>query len=56
MAMQVSELNLKDFSVLEDQLVGVDVAYFHEILEKLKESSPDKIDNAYLVKLIDEMF
>lgn len=55
-AMQVSELNLKDFSVLEEQLVGVDVAYFTEIISKLKEQNSDKIDDAYLIKLIDEMF
>jgi len=55
-AMQVSELNLKDFSILEEQLIGVDVAYFSEILSKLKETNPDKIDNTYLSQLIDEMF
>jgi hypothetical protein len=54
--MQVSEMNLKDFKVLEEQLIGVDVAYFHEIIEKLKEKNPDTIDTSYLVQLIEEMF
>ncbi len=54
--MQVSELNLKDISVLEDQLTGVDVAYFIEIIEKLREKDPEKVNAAYLVEIIDRMF
>ena len=55
-AMQVSKLDLTNFNVLEEQLIGVDVAYFSEIIAKLKETNSDKIDDTYLVKLIDEMF
>lgn len=55
-AMQVSELNLKDFSILNEQLIGVDVAYFHEIIQKLKEANPNSIDTSYLIQLIDEIF
>ena len=29
---QISELNLKDYNVLEEQLIGVDIAYFCELL------------------------
>lgn len=54
--MQISELNLKDVNVLQEQLIGVDVAYFHEIIEKLKSVNSNTVDAAYLVKLIDELF
>lgn len=54
--MQVSELDLKDIKVLEDQLTGVDVAYFIELVNKLKEKDPAKVNSAYLVEIIDRMF
>jgi hypothetical protein len=56
MAMQISELNLKDVTVLEDQLTGVDTAYFIQLLERLKEKDPEKVDAAYLVEIIDRIF
>lgn len=56
MALQVSELNLKDITVLEDQLTGVDCAYFCEVMQKLKENDPEKINSAYLVEILDRMF
>lgn len=56
MAMQVSQLNLSDPAVLEDQLTGVDVAYFMEVLAKVKESDPEKVSSAYLIEIIDRMF
>lgn len=56
MVMQASELNLKDISVLEDQLTGVDAAYFCEVISKLKESDPEKVNSAYLIEIIDRMF
>ena len=49
-------LNLKDFKVLEEQLTGVDVAYFHEILNKMQSKDPELVDFAYLSTLIDEIF
>lgn len=55
-ALQISELNLKDIKVLEDQLTGVDVAYFIEVVNKLKEKDPEKVNSAYLVEIIDRMF
>jgi hypothetical protein len=54
--MQISELNLQDFKVLEEQLTGVDVAYFREILDKIKEKDPSLVDFAYLSTLIDQLF
>lgn len=55
--MNLKQYDLNDFNVLEDQLVGVDVAYFSEIIESLrKNSTTDKVDDTYLAQLIDEMF
>lgn len=56
MSMQVSELDLHDLKVLEDQLTGVDVAYFIEIVGKLKEKDPEKVNSAYLIEILDRMF
>ncbi len=56
MAMQVSQLNLTDPKVLEEQLTGVDVAYFLELIRKIKEKDPDKVDHGYLIEIIDRMF
>jgi hypothetical protein len=55
-AMQISKLNLEDINVLEDQLTGVDTAYFAQLIEKLKEKDPAKVDTAYLVELVDKIF
>lgn len=55
-AMQISELNLNDFGVLREQLTGMDVAYFMEILRLLKEKDPAKINAAYLTEIIDRIF
>jgi len=56
MAMQLNELDLSDVSVLEEQLVGVDVAYFTEIIEKLKGRGMEKVDSTYLLEVIDRIF
>jgi len=56
MAMQISSLDLNDIGVLEDQLTGVDTAYFVQLIERLKEKDPEKVDSAYLVEIIDKIF
>lgn len=61
MIMQVHALNLTNIGVLEEQLTGVDVAYFHQILDYLKEhpkniEKPDEVDGLYLAEIIDKMF
>lgn len=56
MAMQISELNMADHQVLEEQLTGVDVAYFAEVISKIKARDPEKVDATYLVEIIDRMF
>jgi len=57
MVWQVKDLDLASIDVLEDQLTGVDAAYFAQIIGTLREKFPEgKIDNAYLVEIIDRMF
>ncbi|MDX3926780.1 MAG: hypothetical protein QHC90_13375 [Shinella sp.] len=56
MMLQISELNLKDHAVLQDQLTGVDAAYFVQLVSKVKENDPEKVNSAYLVEIIDRMF
>lgn len=56
MCMQISELDLTKVEVLEDQLTGVDTAYFLQLIDRMKEKDPDKINTAYLVEIIDRMF
>lgn len=56
MMLQVSKLNLKDHAVLQDQLTGVDAAYFVQLVSKVKEKDPEKVNSAYLVEIIDRMF
>lgn len=61
MAYQVSKLDMNDPRVLEDQLVGVDSAYFSQLIGKLKEKVDDKgdvlpVDGLYLMTLIDKIF
>lgn len=57
MAYQISKLDLNDANVLEDQLVGVDSAYFTQVIQKLREQpDPQHIDGTYLMTLIDKIF
>lgn len=56
MVMQVNELDLTNIEVLRDQLTGVDSAYFCDLIGKLKEKDPEKVNAAYLVEIIDRMF
>lgn len=56
MAMQISQLDLKNLTVLEDQLTGVDTAYFLQLIQRLKDKDPEKVDAAYLIEIIDRIF
>lgn len=56
MLMQISSLDLTDPAVLEDQLTGVDSAYFCQLIKKLKEKDPEKVNVGYLVEIIDRLF
>lgn len=56
MCMQISQLNLSNLSVLEDQLIGVDAAYFLQLIQQLKEKDAEKVDFNYLMTIIDRIF
>lgn len=60
MALQLNEMNLLDIKVLEEQLTGVDAAYFRMLLnaiEEKKEKNPDfKLSNSYLIEVINRIF
>lgn len=56
MSMQISQLDLTKVDVLEDQLTGVDVAYFHQVIEAVRSEDPTKVNCAYLIEIIDRMF
>ena len=55
-AWDVNKLDLEDRHVLEDQLMGVDQAYFSEIIEILNKDSNRKLDRTYLFELINRVF
>jgi len=60
MCFQVAALDLNDINVLEDQLTGVDFAYFYMLIQGLKEQK-EKDSNfvynyEYIVSIVDKLF
>lgn len=55
-AWDIHKLDLGNYAVLEDQLIGVDSAYFTQVIELLRKHDPEKIDAAYLMEVIDKIF
>lgn len=59
-AMQISELDLMDINVLEDQLIGVDSLYFMQLIEQFraqKENNKDfQLSVGYVVSIVDKIF
>ena len=53
---QISLLDLRDIKVLEEQLIGVDVAYFSTLIEALRSVDPKKLTSEYMNELIDRIF
>jgi hypothetical protein len=53
---QVAELDLKDPVTLQEQLIGVDVAYFSLLLDALKNVEPSKMTYNYVSEIIDRVF
>ena len=53
---QISELDLRNPNILEEQLIGVDVAYFAQLIEILRTVSPEKITSHYINTIIDKVF
>lgn len=56
MAFHLAEHDLNDPAVLEEQLTGVDIHYFFEVIEALKERDSKRVDTAYLMEVIDKIF
>lgn len=58
MCMQISELDLNDIKVLEEQLTGVDTAYFVEMIDVLKNDvkAGKEIDSTYICSIVDRIF
>lgn len=48
---QVAELDLKDPVTLQEQLVGVDVAYFSMLIDVLKNIDPEKLTYNYISEI-----
>ncbi len=54
---QISELDLKNANVLEEQLIGVDVAYFNKLIEILRGiEDKETLTSRYLNTIIDKVF
>lgn len=64
MIWQIKDLDLNDMAVLEDQLIGVDVAYFSMLLSAIRaakkahqeEGKEFSIDYSYIVEIINRIF
>lgn len=60
MCFQLNQLDLTNLDVLEDQLVGVDSAYFNMFISALKskvEADPNfKVDTSYVATIVDRLF
>ncbi|BAU28231.1 hypothetical protein DFP93_101308 [Aneurinibacillus soli] len=60
MALHLNEMDLKDPNVLEEQLTGVDFAYFQAVINSIKKRMEEdehfKLDNAYLFEVINRIF
>ncbi len=57
MVMQLNKLDLLNYEVFMDQLTGVDVAYFQELMDILEEKFGEtkQIDETYLATLMDRL-
>lgn len=60
MALQLNKMDLLDIKTLEEQLTGVDSAYFLQVIRNIKdkqEENPNfKLDNSYLFEVINRIF
>ncbi|MDR1902556.1 MAG: hypothetical protein LBQ88_09785 [Treponema sp.] len=53
-AMNINEFDLTKVKVLRDQLIGVDSAYFNNLIDAIK--SKEQIDRMYITALVNKMF
>ncbi len=60
MCLQLNDLDLLDINVLKDQLAGVDIMYFMEVISAIEKMKADddsfKLSSSYLIKIIDRIF
>lgn len=56
MLFQISELDLKNVEVLEEQLIGVDIAYFAKLIAIIRQDALASINSQHLSDLIDKVF
>lgn len=58
--LQISELNLMDINVLEDQLIGVDSLYFINLIQQFREQKEKddtfELTSNYVISIIDKIF
>jgi hypothetical protein len=52
---QLHEMDLKNPRVLEEQLLGMDVAYFQEIIDRIRMEGIESVDTTYIASLVDEL-
>ena len=57
-AYQVSDLDLNNLAVLEEQLIGVDTAYFQHFIYEIKKwkETGENINETHIVSLLDKIF
>lgn len=60
MCMQISELDLMDINILEDQLIGVDSLYFMNLIRQFRKqqesNSSFELTSNYVISIIDKIF
>jgi len=60
MCFQISQMDLTNIEVLEEQLVGVDTAYFKHLIQCLKDRKSENknwiADQTYIASLVDRIF
>jgi len=57
MILQISDLDLTRFDIMEEHLTGVDAAYFHQLLANSQnKENPEIIDKNYMIEIINRMF
>lgn len=55
-ALQISQINLRDPKILKEMLIGVDALYFHMLIEALKDRSDKQLSVEYISEIIDRIF
>lgn len=56
MCWQISKLDLTNINVLNDQLIGVDAAYFGQLITALSQIDLKTVDASYVASVIDRIF